>query len=65
MPGSFFILDRHSGFYARINVRSLDVRIMSTFFAIFFALRCLAADDFSILFLNRTGTRFDFGSGYC
>jgi hypothetical protein len=35
----------------------------STFFASFLAFFCFAADAFSILCRNRTGTRFDFGSG--
>jgi len=33
-----------------------------TFLASFLSLRCFAADAFSILWRNRTGVRFDFGS---
>jgi hypothetical protein len=47
MPGSFFSLLRHSGF----------------FLASFLALRCFAADAFSILCRSRTGVRLDLGSG--
>lgn len=46
MPGSFFSLDRHSGF----------------FFASFLAFLCFATDAFSILCLRRTGVRLDFFS---
>jgi hypothetical protein len=35
---------------------------MRAFFASFLFLRCFAAEAFSILFRNRTGTRFDLGS---
>jgi hypothetical protein len=46
MPGSFFNLERHSGF----------------FFASFLAFLCFAAEAFSILCLRRTGVRLDFFS---
>lgn len=39
----------------------MDLHHARTFLASFFAFRCFAADAFSILFRNRTGTRFDFG----
>lgn len=46
MPGSFFSLERHSGF----------------FFACLRALRCASAERFWIFSRRRTGTRLDFGS---
>lgn len=45
-----------------INCRSIRLRKLRTFLASFFALRCFAADAFSLLFRNRTGTRFEVGS---
>jgi hypothetical protein len=45
-----------------VSLHSGCLRNAPTFLAAFFALRCFAADAFSILFLNRTGTRLDFGS---
>jgi hypothetical protein len=46
MPGSFFSLERHSGF----------------FLASFLAFLCFAAEAFSILCRRRTGVRLDFFS---
>lgn len=46
MPGSFFSLDRHSGF----------------FFAFLLSFFCLAADFFSIFARRRVLPRFDLGS---
>lgn len=46
MPGSFFSLDRHSGF----------------FLAFFLSFLCLAADFFSIFARRRVVPRFDLGS---
>jgi hypothetical protein len=65
MPGSFFVLERHVGSYVRQHVSAIVARNSSTFFASFFAFFCFAADAFSILCRNRTGTRFDFGSRRC
>jgi hypothetical protein len=62
MPGSFFVFDRHSGFYAQVRRRRVSLRGLHTFLASFLFLRCFAAPAFSILFRNRTGTRFDLGS---
>jgi len=45
-----------------MSIRSPYLRDLCTFLASFFAFRCFAADAFSILFRNRTGTRFDLGS---
>lgn len=46
MPGSFFSLERHSGF----------------FLACFLSFRCLAWDFFSIFARNLVVVRLDFGS---
>jgi len=62
MPGSFLVLERHVGSYVRQNSSAVVAHGDSTFLASFFAFFCFAAEAFSILCLNRTGTRFDFGS---
>jgi hypothetical protein len=62
MPGSFLTLDRHSGFYNMVSLRKMHRRMLHTFLASFFCLRCFAAECFSILLRSRTGTRFDLGS---
>jgi hypothetical protein len=62
MPGSFFVLERHVGSYTSQNVSAMIAQCFSTFFASFLAFFCFAAEAFSILCRNRTGTRFDFGS---
>jgi hypothetical protein len=61
MPGSFLVFDRHSGFWGLSEMSTIDAQV-PTFLACFLALRCFAAEDFSILFRRRTGTRFDLGS---